>query len=239
MPDDSGVDLDRLPVSTRRLEAFTDGVFAIAATLLVLELTAGKIGEVHSEAGFWRALVGTVPEVLNFALSFLLLGLLWMVHVRQFEYVVAVDTPMLWLNVLRLLGVVFVPFATTLNDEYSDFLGGRMVLPVTFLWIILFGAWQWIYATGSGSLVRDLPAAAVHNGKVDRLSALATAVVVVALSAAVGSFAFLLFAVEPLVRTVLRRAGILWSRLPTHVTVAIWSLVAMPFLIGDERVGRT
>jgi uncharacterized membrane protein len=214
MPDDtSTVDLDRLPVSTRRLEAFTDGVFSIAATLLVLELTAGALGEVHSDAEFWRALFAIVPAVLNFAISFLLLGLLWMVHVRQFEHVVAVDTPMLWLNVLRLLGVVFVPFATVLNDEYSGFLGGRMMLPATFLWVILFGTWQWIYATNPRrGLVRDLPVAALHNSRVAAWSALVTAVLVVALSAIIGSFAFLLFALDPVVRMVLRRMGVL--RLP-------------------------
>ncbi len=207
MPDDiRGLDLDSMPVSTRRLEAFTDGVFAIAATLLVLELTAGKLGEVHSDADFWRALLGTVPELLNFALSFLLLGLLWMVHVRQFEHVVAVDTPMLWLNVLRLLGVVFVPFATTLNNEYSDFLGGRVVLPAAFVWIILFGTWQWFYATDPGRrLLRDLPCAPVHNSRVTSVSALVTSVLVLALSTVIGSFAFLLFALDPFVRMVLLR----------------------------------
>jgi uncharacterized membrane protein len=204
------VDIDRQPVSTRRLEAFSDGVFAIAATILVLDLTAGAIGEVDTDAEFLRNLLATVPEVLNFALSFLLLGLLWMIHVRQFEHVVAVDTTLLWLNVLRLLGVVFVPFATTLNNEYSEFIGGRMILPVTFLWVIVFGTVQWHYATAADrNLVRDLSPVAVHNSRVAAVSALVTGILVVALSALIGSFAFLLFALDPVVRLVLRRMDVL------------------------------
>lgn len=211
MPDDTrSVDIDREPVSTRRLEAFSDGIFAIAATLLVLELTAARFGEINTNAEFLRGLLATVPTLLSFALSFLLLGLLWMIHVRQFEHVVMVDTTLLWLNVLRLLGVVFVPFATTLNDEYSAFVAGRMILPVTFLWVIVFGTWQWHYATAPHrNLVRDLSPAAVHNSRVANVSALVTVILVVALSYLIGSFAFILFALDPLVRLALRRLGIL------------------------------
>lgn len=211
MPDDiRSVDIDRQPVSTRRLEAFSDGIFAIAATLLVLELTAAKFGEINTDADFLRGLLATVPTLLNFALSFLLLGLLWMIHVRQFEHVVLVDTTLLWLNVFRLLGVVFVPFATTLNDEYGAYAAGRMILPVTFLWVIAFGTWQWHYATAPHrTLVRDLSPAAVHNSRVANVSALVTVMLVVALSFLIGSFAFVLFALDPLVRRALRRLGIL------------------------------
>jgi uncharacterized membrane protein len=211
MPDDiRSVDIDRQPVSTRRLEAFSDGIFAIAATLLVLELTTAQFGEINTEAEFLRGLLATVPTVLSFALSFLLLGLLWMIHVRQFEHVVMVDTTLLWLNVFRLLGVVFVPFATTLNDEYSEFVAGRVILPVTFLWVIVFGTWQWHYATAPHRrLVRGLSPAAVHNSRVANVSALATVTLVVALSFPIGSFAFVLFALDPLVRLALRRLGIL------------------------------
>jgi uncharacterized membrane protein len=213
MPDDiRSFDIDRQPVSTRRLEAFSDGIFAIAATLLVLDLTTGALGEVRTDAEFLRSLLATMPAILNFALSFLLLGLLWMIHVRQFEHVVAADTTLLWLNVFRLLGVVFVPFATTLNDEYSAFVGGRMILPITFLWVILFGTLQWRYATAHGrNLVRDLSPAAVHNSRVADVSALVTALLVVSLSAWIGSLGFLLFALDPLVRLLLRRLGVLRS----------------------------
>ena len=103
--------------STTRLEAFTDGVFAIAATLLVLDLTQHSLGEVGSDAEMWSAVGGMWELFLNFALSFLLLCLMWMVHVQQFEHVARVDATMVWLNNARLLFIVLVPFARSADDH--------------------------------------------------------------------------------------------------------------------------
>src|SRR5918994_2032975 len=107
-------------LSTTRTEAFTDGVFAIAATLLVLDLTTHPLGDVSSDAELWGAVGGMGMLFLNFALSFVLLCLLWMTHVRQFEHVVRVDGAMIWLNNARLLFIVLVPFTTGMVTEYSD-----------------------------------------------------------------------------------------------------------------------
>lgn len=195
-------------LSTRRLEAFTDGVFAIAATLLVLNLSVDAIGNVNSNAELWHALLKQGPAVLSFVISFLLLGLLWSLHVRQFEYIVAVDSIMIWLNIIRLLGVVFVPFATSLNSEYSDYLIGQMVLPVTFLFVILFGTCQWFYATKPARqlLQPHTGPVFVSANRIGGIIAVITGIVVVALSVFVGSYAFLLFALGPLVTRLAGRA---------------------------------
>lgn len=81
--------------STTRLEAYTDGVFAIAATLLVLNLTTHPLGEISSDADLWSALGAMWPLLENFLISFALLSLLWILHVRQFEHVARVDAIML------------------------------------------------------------------------------------------------------------------------------------------------
>ena len=79
-------------VSTRRLEAFTDGVFAIAATLLVLDLTVNDLSGATTDAELWHGHVGMWPAISSFAISFFLLCLLWSIHVRQFEFIPRVDT---------------------------------------------------------------------------------------------------------------------------------------------------
>ena len=203
-------------LSTRRLEAFTDGVFAIAATLLVLNLSVDAIGSVNSNAELWHALVEQGPAIQSFVISFLLLGLLWSLHVRQFEYIIAVDSIMIWLNIIRLLGVVFVPFATSLNSGYSDYLIGQMVLPVTFLFVIVFGTWQWYYATTPARhlLQPHTDPAFVSANRIGGIVAVITGIIVVALSAFVGSYAFLLFALGPLGTRLARLA----SRGRTHKT---------------------
>ncbi|RNE66605.1 TMEM175 family protein [Cryobacterium tepidiphilum] len=211
----AAADIDRQPVSTRRLEGFTDGVFAIAATLLVLDMSTADFGRIASERDLVDALVAIAPSVLNVAISFLLLGLLWSIHVRQFEHIVRVDGALIWLNTLRLLGVVLVPFVTSLNDDFSDYLAGRMALPVVFLAVVVLSAWQWFYASAPGrGFLDDMSEVLVHNSRVNAVTAVAIATAVVALSSLIGSFAFLLFALDPVISQLLRHAGIVRDASP-------------------------
>ena len=204
------IDSFRTVLSPRRLESYTDGVFAIAATLLVLNVSVEGIGAVTTNTDFVRQLTALAPSLLNVVISFLLLSLLWLIHVRQFEFIPRVDTTIVWLNSLRLLGVVLVPFTTSLNDEFNRFLLGRTLLPVNFFVILLFSTWQWFHASSPRRhLVQGASAAAVHNARVGNVSALAQSFGVVVLATVVGSAAFFLFALDPLISLVLRRTGVL------------------------------
>ncbi|WP_194409328.1 TMEM175 family protein [Microbacterium cremeum] len=195
---------------TLRLEAFTDGVFAIAATLLVLDLTTHQLGKVDSDAELWAALGGMAELFFNFALSFVLLCLLWMVHVRQFEYIARVDAMMLWLNSGRLLFIVLVPFATGLTTEYEAYLAGRLAMPVTFFFAILLGTLEWGWARRRRDVLMtgtsETDAVAQGRGS---LSALVISAGTVVLAPWIGSAAFLLFALDGVVTRLLegRRAA--------------------------------
>lgn len=182
---------------TTRLEAFTDGVFAIAATLLVLDLTQHSLGKVESDAQMWAALAGMYELFLNFGLSFVLLCLMWMVHVQQFEHVARVDATTVWLNNARLLFIVLVPFATNLTTEYSEWLAGRLAMPVTFFLAILFSWLQWGWAVRQRDvLLPDMTKDdAIAYGR-SSLSALIISALVVVLAPWIGSLAFLLFALD-------------------------------------------
>ncbi|MGN6218349.1 MAG: TMEM175 family protein [Microbacterium sp.] len=190
---------------TTRLEAFTDGVFAIAATLLVLDLTQHSLGTVTSDPQMWAALAGMWELFLNFALSFVLLCLMWMVHVQQFEHVARVDATTIWLNNVRLLFIVLVPFATNLTTEYSDWLAGRLAMPVTFFLAILCSWLQWGWAVRNRDvLIPDMSREdAVAFGR-SSLSALLIAAVVVVLAPWIGSLAFLLFLFDGVLTRLLR-----------------------------------
>lgn len=188
-----------------RLEAFTDGVFAIAATLLVLDLTTHSLGDVDTEAELWAALGAMLPLIATFALSFLLLCLLWMTHVQQFEHIARVDATMVWLNNGRLLFIVLVPFATSLTTDYSDLLAGKLAMPVTFFLAILFSRLQWKWAVGRRELmVPDLTDADARAYGRGALSAVIIAAAVVALSPFIGAAAFLLFLFDGLLTRMLR-----------------------------------
>jgi uncharacterized membrane protein len=100
-------------VPTSRIEAFSDGVFAIAITLLVLEIKA----PVHSE-NLWHDLGRLWPSYLAFVVSFFTIGVIWVNHHHQFELFVRADRTLMFLNLLLLLWVAFIPFPTSVVAEY-------------------------------------------------------------------------------------------------------------------------
>jgi uncharacterized membrane protein len=94
---------------TARIEAFSDGIFSIAATLLVLELKHPA-----PELPFWAGIMRLWPGYLSFVLSFFFIGIMWINHHRMFVYIQKADDVLMAVNLLLLLGVVFMPYPTAL-----------------------------------------------------------------------------------------------------------------------------
>jgi uncharacterized membrane protein len=103
---------------TSRLEAFSDGVFAIAITLLILEL----IQVIHKEAddGLFKHLLKNLNSFLAFAIGFLTILICWINHHLVFTYIKKVDSNLMWVNGFVLLVVTFTPFPTSILAEYFD-----------------------------------------------------------------------------------------------------------------------
>jgi uncharacterized membrane protein len=130
---------------TARLEAFSDGVFAIAITLLVLEIGVAA-GE---DSDMWRRIVDEWPSYLAYVVSFSTIGAAWIAHSSMTEYLERVDATFLRLNLLLLLVVAFLPFPTRLLAEHigSDVaeravvtLYGATLMLVSILISVL---WRW------------------------------------------------------------------------------------------------
>jgi uncharacterized membrane protein len=109
------------PSSTTRLEAFSDGVFAIAITLLVLEIKVPVPDELRAAGGLWPALGQRWPSYVGFALSFVVIGVMWANHHAVFEYISRVNRTLMIANLFLLMGVSFLPFPTAvLADHLAD-----------------------------------------------------------------------------------------------------------------------
>jgi len=135
-----------------RVEAFSDGVMAIAVTLLVLGLTVPAIG---SEQSLASNLAHSWPEYFSYIVSFLVIGIVWMNHHRMFSLLVQVDRTLIFLNLFLLLWVVALPFTTSLVATYllHGFDGSVAVAAysaVSFMMAVGFTA-IWSYATRPGS----------------------------------------------------------------------------------------
>jgi uncharacterized membrane protein len=107
-----------MPESTARLEAFSDGVFAIAITLLILEIRLPAAGTPVTTAGLTAALASLWPSYLAFLLSFWVILLMWINHHELLKLAHRVDSPLLLANGLLLLFVTFVPFPTAVLAQH-------------------------------------------------------------------------------------------------------------------------
>jgi uncharacterized membrane protein len=101
-----------------RLEAFCDGVFAIAATLLVIDVKLPATDLVESTSGLWLALRHTGPAIAAFILSFAIIFITWVNHHATLKLVGRSSSSFIYANGLLLLTVVFLPFPTALPGEY-------------------------------------------------------------------------------------------------------------------------
>lgn len=110
---------------TSRVEAFSDGVFAIAITLLVLEFKVPHLGEDASSADLFAALVQLWPSLIAFLGSFVAILIMWINHHGLFRLIHKTDGPFLFANGFMLLMVTFVPFPTAVLAEYMGHSGER------------------------------------------------------------------------------------------------------------------
>ena len=102
----------------RRIEAFSDGVFAIACTLLVLEIAVPQAGKAMPPGGLWPALQERWPSFLAYLISFESIFVAWAAHHRFLGALERSSKPFLYANGLLLLTVTFVPFPTAVLAEY-------------------------------------------------------------------------------------------------------------------------
>lgn len=106
-------------MTTERLEAFSDGVFAFAITLLVLNITIPNPGkETVTAAWLWHELGSHWPDYLSYATSFLVIAIMWTNHHALFTRLRTMDRHLIMFNMLLLMGTVLIPFSTALIARF-------------------------------------------------------------------------------------------------------------------------
>lgn len=127
--------------SLERIAAISDGIFAVAMTLLVLDLKTPAGEAIHSDAGLLHALAGMYPQFITYLLSFLTLGIFWMGQQAQLSLLSASDRGFSWIHLGFLCGVSFIPFSTRLLAEYIEY---RAAIFVYWMNLLLLGALLYI-----------------------------------------------------------------------------------------------
>ena len=106
-------------LSKHRVEGLTDGIYAVAMTLLVLELKLPPDLHDITSVGLAERLAELIPKAIAWLISFLILAIFWLSHQRAFHFVRAVDAGLLWINVLSLLLASLLPFSSSLVGEHA------------------------------------------------------------------------------------------------------------------------
>ena len=119
-----------------RLEALSDGIFAFAMTLLVLDLRTPITQAIHSEEDVQRVLLALMPRLIPYLMSFITLGIFWNGQQTQLNYFEKTDRHLSWINIGFLFMVSLVPFTT---GFLAQFLTYRTALLVYWLNIVLLG----------------------------------------------------------------------------------------------------
>lgn len=142
--------------SLERVAAISDGIFAVAMTLLVLDLRTPATAAIRTDSGLLHALLSMYPQFTTYLLSFLTLGIFWMGQQAQLSFMQRSDRSFSWLHLGFLCSVSFFPFSTRL---LSEFFALRSAVFVYWLNLFVSGATlyvSWVHAGHKGLLKSDL-----------------------------------------------------------------------------------
>jgi TMEM175 potassium channel family protein len=156
-----------------RLEAFSDGVFAVAITLLALQFTVPTLNDLHNGDLASQVFSSeTAGKYISYLLSFMVIGIIWVNHHITFRYIRRMNRKLLSLNILLLMCVSFIPYPTAILGEYigndqqkyfaTEFYSGTMFVASSVFYLI------WLYGVRNGRLVGndvDMELVRRHSGR--------------------------------------------------------------------------
>jgi TMEM175 potassium channel family protein len=134
-----------------RILALSDGVFAIAITLLILEIT---VPATTSDGGLPKALLGLWPRYLAYVVSFVVIARFWVTHRMAFLLIAREDAVLVWLNLLMLMFVAFLPFPTAVLGAHAGSPAATVLYATSVILASIASAAYWWYASGRGRLLR-------------------------------------------------------------------------------------
>jgi len=143
--------------SLERIAALSDGVFAVAMTLIVLDIHVPARASVHSERELAETLLELTPELITYLMSFLTLGIFWVGQQTQLNHLERADRNVAWIHMGFLATIAMLPFSTSL---LASFIAYRLALVLYWLNILVLGLsliWSWRYAVRAGLVKADAP----------------------------------------------------------------------------------
>ena len=196
--------IDASELTPARLETLVDGVFAIAMTLLVLEIHVPQVNIGASQGEFVAQLLKSSPSLLSYMLSFIILGMFWVAHHLQFRYIKKISNTLIWINILYLMFICMLPFYAQLLGLFYNRQLAVVLYGLHLIWLVLFHFWMWQHVKARPNLQEQF-----LYGDLDKLVKRATFL---------GVFAYL--------------AAIAISFISLKVSLIIYLITPLPYIFG-------
>ena len=147
--------------SVERLAALSDGIFAVAMTLLAIDLRLPAVELIHSERELVHALSSVAPNILVYFMSFLTLGIFWVGQQAQLNQLKRSNVRLTWIHLLLLFAVTLLPLSTKFLAEFLAYRTAMLAywFNILIFGVILYGSWG--YATRNALVKDDLPREAI------------------------------------------------------------------------------
>ena len=194
-----------LVIPTNRIERLADAVFAIAMTLLVLNIAVPQVSQASADILLPEKLLEVLPSFYNFALSFLLLGIFWVIHQKQYIAIKRSTSSLAWINLFLLMFVVLVPFTTELMDTYSDNVLAVMIFNINLLVIGIMFYVQYKYSIDNHLLDPSITDDDASFGLLKNMVIIPVAFIAIVITIFNPSYSTLVYLFIPLINKFIRK----------------------------------
>ncbi|MCQ1538393.1 DUF1211 domain-containing protein [Methanocalculus taiwanensis] len=192
-----------------RLEALTDGIFAIAMTILVLGI---EVPSVHLHNNALSVVESIVPDIYHYTLAFLMLMVFWVIHHRQFAKIDHIDSIILWVSGISLLFIALIPFTTALSTEFHGDHLAPVFLEANLLIVGCIYAFFWYYSVKNGLIKSGVPTELIMVSSQRTLIIPITSVIAIGIALAGSTYSTMAYLAIPFVKMIhtritLRQSG--------------------------------
>lgn len=150
-----------------RIMAFSDGIFGVAITLLVLTIDVPSITPNLADQELPKELTRLWPQFLSYFLGFIVIGSFWITHHQKLKFIKRYDGIFLWLNIITLFLISLLPFSTNMLGDYGNSQIAFLFYALNLLGVSIMFLIMWLYATGNHRLVdRSLTPKEIRQGDI-------------------------------------------------------------------------
>jgi uncharacterized membrane protein len=143
--------------NVERLAALSDGIFAVAMTLLVLDLRVPATEAVRSERDLWHALAALSPQIVMYMMSFMTLGIFWLGQQTQLDYLARSNRSLAWIHLAFLFAVTITPFSTRMLAEFPAYRTALLAYWVNLLLLGIGLYFSWVCAKETKAVKDEMP----------------------------------------------------------------------------------